>query len=134
MAAASSPTVTDSGSLISSRLISTGGSGGPGSGLGSPLISTFGGAAGAAGTTGAATAGRAGGTGAAGLAGTGGAPGRGGAAGVTRLGGAAGPAAAGGIPVRGSVGGGGVGAVGRRSVGSFLRTVGAGGAATGTES
>src|SRR6266496_845396 len=104
MAAASSPTVTDSGSLISSRLISTGGSGGPGSGLGSPLTSTFGGAAGAAGTAGAGAAGRAVGTVAAGLAGTGGAPGRrGGAAGVTRRGGAAGPAAAGGIPVRGWV-------------------------------
>src|SRR6266567_2743561 len=59
MAAASSPTVTDSGTLMSSRLISTGGSGGVGSGLGAAgLTSTLGGAAipeaagAAAGTTG----------------------------------------------------------------------------------
>src|SRR6266849_4767779 len=137
MAAASSPTVTDSGSLISSRLISTGGSGGPGSGLGSRLTSTFGGAAGAAGA--AAAAGRTGGAGAAGRAGAGGAPGRRGTAGVTaggapgtaRRGGAAGPAAAGGIAGRGWAGIGEGGRVGRRSVGSFLSTVGTVGGATG---
>src|SRR6266542_3872368 len=135
MAAASSPTVTDSGSLISSRLISTGGSGGAGlsSGFGgSGLTSTLGGAAGA---TGAAAAGRAGTTGAAGRDGTGGAAGRSGGVGTTRrgaAGGAAGPAAAGGARGRGGAAGGG-GGVGRSTVGSRRTTgdgvTGAGGGA-----
>src|SRR5512134_367049 len=53
IAAASSPTVTDSGSLISSRLISCGGSGGAGGATGAGLAA----AGGAAGATGAAAAG-----------------------------------------------------------------------------
>src|SRR6266478_1506042 len=128
MAAASSPTVTDSGSLISSRLISTGGSGGAGlcSGFGgSGLTATLGGAAGA---TGAAAAGRAGTTGAAGRDGAGGAAGRSGGVGTTRrgaAGGAAGPAAAGGTRGRGGATGGG-GGVGRSTVGSRRTTAGDG--------
>src|SRR2546425_8441456 len=80
MAAASSPTVTDSGTLMSSRLISTGGSGGSGLG-GAGGTSTFGGAvtAAAAGLTGAA--------GTTGLAGGAGGTGRDGTTGVTRRGG-----------------------------------------------
>ncbi len=114
MAAASSPTVTDSGTLMSSRLISTGGSGGVGSGLGAAgLTSTLGGGvAAAAGFTGAA--------GTRGLAGGAGTAGRDGATGATRRGAAGGAAmpeaaAAAGTTGRGAPG---VGAAeGRRGVG-----------------
>ena len=77
IAAASSPTVTDSGSLISSRLISCGGSGGGGRAPPGPGVSAADGGAGDAGAAaGAATA--AGRAGAAGRGGARGAAGRGG--------------------------------------------------------
>src|SRR5216684_3531449 len=116
MAAASSPTVTDSGTLMSSRLISTGGSGGSGAGRGAGGTSTFGGGVtAAAGLTGAA--------GTTGLAGGAGGTGRDGTTGVTRRGGGgampAGDAA--GTMGRGATGGGST--AGRSGVGaggSFL--------------
>src|SRR5712691_1744819 len=80
IAAASSPTVTDSGSLISSRLISCGGSGGAGgAGAGGAGAAGFTGVAGAAAAAGRTAAG-------AGAAGRGGAAGRAGGGATVRVG------------------------------------------------
>src|SRR5712692_7819504 len=124
MAAASSPTVTDSGTVMSSRLIPTGGSGGSGLG-GAGGTSTFGGGVtAAAGLTGAA--------GTTGLAGDTGGTGRDGTTGVTRRGGGgampAGDAA--GTMGRGATGGGTAGRSGVGAGGSFLTIDGPAGVAT----
>src|SRR5258705_3581787 len=116
IAAASSPTVTDSGSLISSRLISCGGSGGGGRGMPGPgrgaAGATTGGSGATGGASGAATTAAAGRTGAAGRGGATGAAGRGGE-----------------ITVRGGLSGGGTGArrtrrAGRSSGGVAARRTG----------
>src|SRR5882672_8243286 len=116
IAAASSPTVTDSGSLISSRLISCGGSGGGGRGMPGPGagLDTAGasGAIGGAASTGPAA-------GAATAAGRAGVAGRGGAGGAAGRGGE--------ITVRGGFSGGGTGA--RRTGGAGLSSTGGAAAA-----
>ena len=134
MAAASSPTVTDSGSLTSSRLISCGGSGMPGGATGPGPGRAAGpgrqrrgrgrgsdyGRAGAAGAAGREIAGGGGAAGRAGAIGAGGVKGaaRLGATGTARTSaGGAGVAAAGLIGTTGAGGGGGVGAGGRRRQG-----------------
>src|SRR5882724_11178250 len=141
IAAASSPTVTDSGTLISSRLISWGGSGsagGAGRGCGFPGVATTAAAAGRAG--GAATAGRGGGDVAAGRAG---AAGAGGSTILLGAGGASLTSAGGGATAAGLMGitgvgadiglglGGAIGGAGAAG-GGAVTTAGAAGGATGT--